>query len=76
LRNEASTAPYLHHGKFKTLLDHYASGVKSLQTLDPLLRQPDGTLGISLTQVEKTSLIAFLKTLTDEPFLRDVRFAE
>jgi cytochrome c peroxidase len=79
LRNISVTDPYMHHGKFKTLekvLDHYASGVKDSPTLDPLLRQPDGTLGIPLTADEKSKIIAFLKTLNDEGFLRDARFAQ
>lgn len=79
LRNLPSTAPYMHNGKFNTLekvLDHYASGVKDSPTLDPLLRQSDGTLGIPLTGQDKTKIIAFLKTLSDEDFLRDTRFSE
>ncbi|HAD13981.1 MAG TPA: cytochrome-c peroxidase [Saprospirales bacterium] len=79
LRNIEATSPYMHHGNLKTLeevLDHYASGVKDSPTLDPLLRQPDGTLGIPLTATEKARIISFLKTLTDEKFLRDARFAE
>lgn len=79
LRNATVTDPYMHNGKFKTLesvLDHYASGVKDSPTLDPLLRQPDGTLGIPLTTDEKSKIIAFLEILTDEDFLRDIRFAQ
>ncbi len=79
LRNVAATAPYMHNGKFKTLesvLDHYAAGVKDSPSLDPLLRQPGGALGIPLTDIEKGRLVAFLKTLTDEDFLRDARFAQ
>lgn len=79
LRNVASTGPYMHDGKFKTLeavLEHYATGAKDSPTLDPLLRQPDGTLGILLTTTEKSKIVAFLKTLTDEDFLRDKRFSQ
>lgn len=79
LRNVAATAPYMHNGKFKTLesvLDHYAGGVKDSPSLDPLLRRPDGALGIPLTGLEKNRLVAFLGTLTDEAFLRDARFAQ
>lgn len=79
LRNLTATGPYMHNGKFKTLqsvLDHYASGVKDSPTLDPLLRQPDGSLGIPLTDSDKKKLLAFLKTLDDEAFWRDPRFAE
>lgn len=77
LRNVALTSPYMHHGKIKTLelvMDHYNSGVKDSPTLDPLLRRPDGALGIPLTELEKTKLIAFLKTLSDETFIKDERF--
>ncbi|MBP6826221.1 MAG: cytochrome-c peroxidase [Saprospiraceae bacterium] len=76
LRNVEKTPPYMHTGKFKTLesvLDHYASGVKDSPTLDPLLKQ-NGQPGIALTGTEKQQIIAFLKTLTDENFLRDARF--
>ena len=79
LRNVARTEPYMHDGRFQTLkqvLDHYASGVVDSPTLDPLLRQPDGRLGISLTEQEKNDLLAFLATLTDEQFLKDARLAE
>lgn len=79
LRNLSVTDPYMHNGKFKTLekvLDHYASGVKDSPTLDPLLRQPNGVLGIPLSADEKVKIIAFLKTLDDEDFLRDARFAQ
>lgn len=58
------------------VLDHYASGVKDSPTLDPLLRQTDGALGIPLSADEKLKIIAFLKTLDDEDFLRDARFAQ
>lgn len=79
LRNVAVTGPYMHNGKFKTLeavLQHYASGVKTSATLDPLLIQPNGTPGIPLTPDEQVKIIAFLRSLTDESFLRDARFAE
>ncbi len=79
LRNLTATGPYMHNGKYKTIesvLDHYASGVLDSPTLDPLLRQADGSLGIHLSSPEKAKLLAFLKTLTDDAFLRDTRFSE
>ncbi|MDX1911419.1 MAG: cytochrome c peroxidase [Saprospiraceae bacterium] len=79
LRNLGSTDPYMHHGKFKTLeavLDHYSGGVLDSPTLDPLLRQDDGTLGIPMTAEEKQNILAFLKTLNDEAFIRNPLFAE
>lgn len=78
LRNIEKTAPYMHDGRFFTLeavLGHYANGVVNTQNLDPSLNQ-NGVLGIPLTTDEKVKIIAFLKTLTDNEFLTDTRFAE
>lgn len=78
LRNVANTPPYMHDGRLLTLeavLEHYNSGVSDSPTLDTLLKK-NGTLGIPLTQDEKTSLIAFLSTLSDEEFLRDKKLSE
>ena len=78
LRNIAKTSPYMHTGSFNTLqsvLDHYASGVKYSPTLDPLL-QIGGKLGISLTETEKSQIIDFLKTLTDDDFIHNSEFSE
>ncbi|MBX7243435.1 MAG: cytochrome-c peroxidase [Bacteroidia bacterium] len=78
LRNIEKTAPYMHDGRFATLnavLNHYASGVQNTPNLDPLLNQ-GGTLGIPLSETEKTQIIAFLKTLTDTEFMSDTRFTE
>ena len=76
LRNVARTAPYMHDGRFATLaavLAHYDHGVQPSRTLDPLLRQPSGQLGIPLTAQEQADLLAFLNTLTDNDFLTDQR---
>lgn len=78
LRNIEKTAPYMHDGRFGTLesvLDHYSSGVVDSATLDPVLKQ-NGTVGIPLSEKEKTQLIAFLRTLTDNQYLTDKRFSE
>ena len=78
LRNIEKTAPYMHDGRFFTLegvLNHYASGVSNTQNLDESLSN-SGTLGIPLTSTEKAQLIAFLKTLTDNDFLTNPKFAE
>ncbi len=67
LRNIAVTAPYMHDGRFATLeevLNHYNHGIKDSPSLAPKLKD-----GIQLTADEKTALIAFLKSLTDEEFL-------
>jgi cytochrome c peroxidase len=76
LRTVALTAPYMHDGRFGSLesvLNHYASGVTSSATLDPLLNQ-NGTPSIPLTQTEKEAIIAFLNTLTDNEFITNPEF--
>lgn len=78
LRNVEKTQPYMHNGSkasLESVLDHYANGVKASATLDTILQQ-NGAIGIPLTTDEKTQIIAFLKTLTDEDFIRDKRFSE
>lgn len=78
LRNVEVTAPYMHDGRFGTLdavLNHYSNGVVNSATLDPSLNQ-NGTLGIPLSSIEKSKLITFLKTLTDNQYLTDTRFSE
>lgn len=70
LRNVALTAPYMHDGRFATLeevVEHYNSGVRRNPNLDPnLAKHPSG--GLQLSADEKRALVAFLRTLTDEPF--------
>jgi cytochrome c peroxidase len=72
LRNVAVTAPYMHDGRFRTLeevVEHYCTGMKRSATLDPnLAKHPDG--GVPLSAEDKKALVAFLKTLTDEKYLR------
>lgn len=79
LRNIELTAPYMHDGRFgslKSVLNFYATGVQETQNVDPILKKEDGTWGIPLNEQEKEDIIVFLKTLTDEEFIRDKRFAE
>ena len=64
LRNIALTGPYMHDGRFKTLLDvldHYAQAAKQTSS-DPKLRTFD------LSPDDQADLIAFLHTLTDSQF--------
>lgn len=78
LRNIEKTGPYMHNGGLSSLtavLNFYATNVQNTPNLDPLLNQ-NGTLGIPLSETEKTNIIAFLKTLTDEEFLKDKRFTQ
>jgi len=77
LRNVLLTAPYMHDGRFKTIdevLTHYGNGIKPSATTDHLLYQNQGKLGISLSATEKSAIVAFLKTLTDEKFITNKKF--
>jgi cytochrome c peroxidase len=73
LRNVELTAPYMHDGRFSTLeevIDHYSDHVQRSPTLDPnLAKHPNG--GLHLSQEDKASLVAFLKTFTDDKFRSD-----
>lgn len=78
LRNLQYTAPYMHDGRFYTLeavLDHYQSGIRNLENLDPSLfqgSQPGITLGVE----ERQQILAFLKTLNDRSFIVNPLLAE
>lgn len=80
LRNIALTAPYMHDGRFNTLeevVEHYNSGVQPHRKLDSKFIGSDGNpkrLGLDI--MEKQALVAFLKTLTDESLVQDVRFSD
>ena len=74
LRNVAVTAPYGHDGRFKTLdalIDHYSDIVIA----NPGQHYDAPSQPLRFTRSEKAALIAFLKTLTDEKFLADPKFA-
>ncbi|WP_040279786.1 cytochrome-c peroxidase [Psychroserpens damuponensis] len=79
LRNIEVTYPYMHDGRFSTLeavLEFYNSGGTDNGNVDPSLLRENGTYGITLSNYEKESIIAFLNTLTDHEFLQDDRFSE
>lgn len=71
LRNVAVTAPYMHHGAFRTLrevIDYYDNPDRFVSNSigrDTLLARPLG-----LTEAEKNDLEAFLHALTDDRFVR------
>ena len=77
LRNVELTAPYMHDGRFATLEDvveHYNSGVKLSNTLDPIMTKPTKQFGLQLSAQDKLDLVAFLKTLTDTTFTKNMMF--
>lgn len=73
LRNLKYSFPYMHDGRFKTLyqvLDHYQNGIVQNPSLHPSL-----TKGIQLSPNERTELVAFLLTLSDEAFVFNPKHA-
>jgi cytochrome c peroxidase len=74
LRNVFLTAPYGHDGRFFSVgavIDHYRSGVISGPTTDPFVKNK-----IAIDDYEKNDLIIFLRTLSDNDFTTDKRFAQ
>ena len=77
LRNVALHPPYMHDGRFKTLedvLDHYNEHIKESTTLDVQIKDATNTkegTSLGLTAQEKSDIIAFLKTLTDDSFINN-----
>ncbi len=84
LRNIANTAPYMHDGRFETLMDvvnHYSDNVQDHTNLNFRLKDSDdpspdsNVLRLNLTQEEKEALVAFLHTLTDQDVLTDEKYS-
>lgn len=78
LRNVVLTAPYMHDGRFATLedvLEHYNHGIKGNPNLGIQLSAVAGS-GVPLTTKDKSDIIAFLKTLTDEQLIKDPKYAD
>lgn len=74
LRNIELSSPYMHDGRLNTLdkvLEHYSTGVVHHPNLDSSLKT-----GIPLSTTQKQQLISFLKTLTDEEFIKNKAFSE
>jgi cytochrome c peroxidase len=68
LRNVAFTAPYMHDGSFTSLqqvIDHYNSGGQ------PHVNKSSLVHPLNLTTQEKTDLLNFLETLSDDSFVRN-----
>lgn len=77
LRNIELTRPYMHDGRFSTLeevVEHYNSGIKASSTLDLALDATIAT-GLFLTDQDKTDLVNFLKTLTDQSMINNAKFS-
>lgn len=78
LRNIALTAPYMHDGRFSTLeevVEHYSTSIKLHPNLSPELRAGNAPVRLNLSPEDKSDLVAFLNTLTDEQLLTEKRYA-
>jgi cytochrome c peroxidase len=83
LMNVEYTAPYMHDGRFKTLeevVEHYNSKIVDHPNLSSILRQngsPNGPpVRLNLSDIEKQSLVAFLKTLSDPAIFTDYKLKD
>lgn len=77
LRNVELTAPYMHDGRFSTLeevIDFYSHHVRNSPYIHPLMHHVSKG-GVQLTPSQKADLIAFIRTLRDDSFLNDPKFA-
>ncbi|WP_052752908.1 cytochrome-c peroxidase [Kordia zhangzhouensis] len=79
LKNVASSAQFMHDGRFSSLeevVEFYNSGIQNGPALDNRLRTPNGQpIRMNLTQTEKNALVAFMRTLTDENITVDPKFS-
>ncbi|MBL0334920.1 MAG: c-type cytochrome [Chitinophagaceae bacterium] len=79
LRNVELTAPFMHDGRFRTLeevVEHYNSGVQNHPNLSPQLRLPNGNVRLmNVSVADRAALVAFLKTLTDQAMITDVKYS-
>lgn len=79
LRNIALTAPYMHDGRFATLeevVEHYSTGIKNHPNLHDFLKTGNQPKNLNLSQQEKSALVAFLHTLTDQQTIAHERFSD
>ena len=85
LRNISLTGPYMHDGRFNTLeevVNHYNENIQDHPSLDwRLIDFEQGIenttpIRLNLDEFEKSALIAFLKTLSDESYVKDEKFSD
>ena len=80
LKNIELSAPYMHDGRFATLeevVEHYNSGVQDHPNLNESLKDLNGMpQRLNLTEQEKTDVVNFLKTLTDNNLTNDIKFSD
>ncbi|MFN0216706.1 MAG: cytochrome-c peroxidase [Saprospiraceae bacterium] len=79
LRNIALTAPYMPDGRFASLnevLDFYSTGIQNHPFLHADLKTNGQPKKMSFSSENKSDMIAFLNTLTDDHLLSDKKFSD
>lgn len=71
LRNVAVTGPYMHDGSMRTLeevVTHYNSGGQNHPHKNKMIKP------LNLSETEQAALVAFLRSLTDDDFIKNKKF--
>lgn len=88
LKNVALSAPYMHDGRFADLeevIEFYSEEVEGHPNSHFLENSffydvpdnlPDSFIGFEYTEEEKSALVAFMHTLTDESFINDSKWSD
>jgi len=77
LRNIALTAPYMHDGSIATLEEVAAAYARGGRAGGACRARGASTLaGFAITGTETRDLVALLRSLTDDRFIGDPRFAD
>jgi cytochrome c peroxidase len=80
LRNVALTEPYMHDGRFSDLnevLNFYDGNIENHAQLAEILIGANGRpIQFNLTGDQRSDIVAFLETLTDEAFITDEKFSD
>ncbi|HWB62401.1 MAG TPA: cytochrome c peroxidase [Chitinophagales bacterium] len=76
LRNIALTSPYMHDGRYKTLMEvinFYSDSTKISPTIDNLMLLVNHNYGagIHISDIQKQALVDYLNTLTDTSFINN-----
>ncbi len=79
LRNVELSAPYMHDGRFSSLeevINFYNNDITSSKNLSWILRGEDKKpINLNLSEREVSDIIVFLKTLTDNSYIKDQRYS-
>lgn len=80
LKNIALTAPYMHDGRFASLeevVDFYNEGIEDHENLHEHLLDEEGKpVRMQMSDSDKTDLVAFLNTLTDETLAKESKWSD